>query len=53
MTTGQTNNLAGGDNLNFQSLSTIVNFDYNQDSVSNAQDYTDLKAAVIQLTQRY
>src|SRR4051794_30553594 len=30
-TTGQDNNLAGGDNLQFVSLSTIVNVDYNAD----------------------
>ena len=45
--------LAGTDNLPFTSLQSLVNFDYNQDGLTNAQDYTDLKSAIIQLTQRY
>ncbi|MFO0879290.1 MAG: hypothetical protein U0840_18245 [Gemmataceae bacterium] len=41
--------------INFTSLGSLVTgvIDYNQDTQLNAQDYTDLKADVLELVQRY
>ena len=53
LTAGSNKNpLPGADNLQFTSMSGVINFDYNNDGTANAQDYTDLKNAVIQLVQR-
>ncbi|MFT3882128.1 MAG: hypothetical protein QM703_21050 [Gemmatales bacterium] len=45
--------LTGTDNLRITALSGAIFPDYNGDGTNNAQDYTDLKNAVLQLTQRY
>ncbi len=39
-------------NLNFSSLQSVVNFDYNGDGSTNALDYTQLKANVLSVVQR-
>jgi hypothetical protein len=47
--------VVAGSLLTFNSLSTLLAsaFDYNSDGSTNAQDYQDLRADVVQLVQRY
>jgi subtilisin-like proprotein convertase family protein len=39
--------------IRFSSPSSLITFDYNQNGVTNSQDYADLKASVLSLMQRY